>query len=267
MWSFEHQETTTASREAVWNLWKDVSGWPTWDEGIASVTIDRQFAEGAKGKLKPSGGPAFPFEVTEVEEGRRFTDVTRLPLATLTFVHELREHNGSVVIHQGSSRMCPARCGPSRPRPRPARGRVNFIAMWILEHREPTSASRKQIWALWSDLPGWPQWDETLEAVTVDGPFESGTSARVKPEKAKEIALELREVDETRSFVDLQFLPKATMRTEHEILDAEGGGLVIRQTVSFSGPLARLFRFIVGRGLKRDMPAAMRKLVSLAETA
>lgn len=100
MWSFEHQETTTASSEAVWKLWTDVSGWPSWDEGIASVTIDRELSVGARGKLKPTGGPAFPFEVTEVEDGRRFTDVTRLPLARLTFEHELRDEDGAVVIHQ-----------------------------------------------------------------------------------------------------------------------------------------------------------------------
>jgi uncharacterized membrane protein len=100
MWSFEHQESTTASRAAVWNLWKDVSGWPSWDEGIASVTIDRDFGVGAKGKLKPTGGPAFPFEVTQVDDGLSFTDVTKLPLAKLTFQHELVEHEGTVVIRQ-----------------------------------------------------------------------------------------------------------------------------------------------------------------------
>jgi uncharacterized membrane protein len=100
MWSFEHQESTTASRAAVWNLWKDVSGWPSWDEGIASVTIDRDFGVGAKGKLKPAGGPAFPFEVTQVDDGLSFTDVTKLPLAKLTFQHELVEHEGTVVIRQ-----------------------------------------------------------------------------------------------------------------------------------------------------------------------
>jgi uncharacterized membrane protein len=100
MWRFEHQESTTASRAAVWNLWKDVSGWPSWDEGIASVTIDRDFGVGAKGKLKPAGGPAFPFEVTQVDDGLSFTDVTKLPLAKLTFQHELVEHEGTVVIRQ-----------------------------------------------------------------------------------------------------------------------------------------------------------------------
>jgi ligand-binding SRPBCC domain-containing protein len=100
MWSFEHDETTTAGREAVWNLWSDVSGWPEWDEGIEEVSLDGDFAVGATGKLKPTGGPRFPFEITAIDEGRVFTDVTKLPLAKLTFHHELRETPEAVVIHQ-----------------------------------------------------------------------------------------------------------------------------------------------------------------------
>lgn len=101
MWTFEHDETTTADRESVWSLWKDVAGWQAWDEGIESVTLGGDFRVGAKGKLKPTGGPSFPFEVTKIDPGRAFTDVTKLPLARLTFHHELRDTEaGETVIHQ-----------------------------------------------------------------------------------------------------------------------------------------------------------------------
>lgn len=139
--------------------------------------------------------------------------------------------------------------------------------MRIIEHAEKTTATREQIWALWADLPGWPRWDENLESVAIDGPFESGTFGRLKPVKAKEVAIEILEVDAPNRFVDIQLLPKSAMRTVHEISDADGGGLIVTQTVTFTGPLRRLFSFILGRSMKRDMPVAMRKLIELAEAS
>lgn len=139
--------------------------------------------------------------------------------------------------------------------------------MKIIEHAETTTATREQIWALWADLPGWPKWDETLESVKIDGPFESGTFGSLKPIKAKEIAIEILDVDEPNSFVDIQLLPKASMRTEHRISESADGSLLITQSVTFSGPLKRIFSFILGRSMKRDMPVAMRKLIELAEAS
>jgi hypothetical protein len=139
--------------------------------------------------------------------------------------------------------------------------------MAIIEHEEHTTATREQIWAFWADLPGWPKWDENLEAVTIDGPFESGTFGRLKPVSAKEVAIEILDVDAPNSFVDVQLLPKAAMRTVHKISEADDGGLIVTQTVTFTGPLRRIFSFILGRSMKRDMPVAIRKLVALAEAS
>jgi membrane protein YqaA with SNARE-associated domain len=57
------------------------------------------------------------------------------------------------------------------------------------------------------------------------------------------------------------------MNIEHRLTDAEGGGLTVHQRVTFTGTLGGLFGYIIGRGLKRDMPGAMRKLIQLAEAS
>jgi uncharacterized membrane protein len=139
--------------------------------------------------------------------------------------------------------------------------------MWELVHEEDTTASPEAVWSVWSDLAAWPEWDATLVSVTLDGEFASGSFARLKPKGAKEIAMELLDVDPPNGFADLQLLPGAKMRTEHTVVAADGGGSVVRQRVTFSGPMARIFTFVIGRGLKRDMPAAMRNLVARAEAA
>jgi uncharacterized protein YndB with AHSA1/START domain len=94
MWQFEHSETTTATPEQVWARYADPASWPAWDHETESVTVEGPMAVGTRGRLKPKGGPTTTFEFVEVEPGRGFTDVTRLPLtrlplARLEFSHRI----------------------------------------------------------------------------------------------------------------------------------------------------------------------------------
>jgi uncharacterized protein YndB with AHSA1/START domain len=88
-WPIEHTIHTTAAPEAVWRLWEDVPAWPQWDEGLDEISLEGPFAVGARGRIKPTGGPAWPFTLIEVDPGRAFTDETRLPLCQLRFAHTL----------------------------------------------------------------------------------------------------------------------------------------------------------------------------------
>jgi hypothetical protein len=136
-----------------------------------------------------------------------------------------------------------------------------------IEHVEKTTATREQIWAIWQDLEGWPKWDDGLDWVKPEGPLEAGTFAKLKPKGAKVVAFEFVEVDAPNGFVDVTLLPQAKMRMEHRLRDADDGGLELYQSVEFSGRLARVFNFIIGRGMKRDMPVAMQSLLRLAEAS
>lgn len=89
MWSFENTQTTSAAPEAVWARYADPASWPQWDHEIEYVTADGPLEVGTTGRLKPAGGPVTRFVYTEVEPGVSFTDVTKLPLARLTFRHRI----------------------------------------------------------------------------------------------------------------------------------------------------------------------------------
>jgi polyketide cyclase/dehydrase/lipid transport protein len=92
MWQFEHSETTSATPDQLWARYADPASWPAWDDGTESVTVEGPMAVGTRGRLKPKGGPTTTFEFVEVEPGRGFTDVTRLPLARLEFSHRIEPH-------------------------------------------------------------------------------------------------------------------------------------------------------------------------------
>ena len=98
LYEYEHSETSSAPAAAIWPLWADTARWPEWDAGVRSVVIDGPFAAGTSGTMTMDGMPPIPFTLTEVTEGRSFTDETRLPDAFLRFEHVLTDVEGGTKI-------------------------------------------------------------------------------------------------------------------------------------------------------------------------
>ncbi len=81
--AFAHTAITTATPEALWAVWTDVPGWPAWDVELDSASLDGSFVEGATGRLVPKRGPSARFQIEDMDEGRAYTLVTKLPLGSL----------------------------------------------------------------------------------------------------------------------------------------------------------------------------------------
>jgi hypothetical protein len=97
----KHTVETTASPEAIWEVWQDVANWNTWDHGIEYSTIDGPFKAGTTGTLKPKGGPLVHTKLTTVEPKKLFIDEAKLTLARIIVSHFLTESNGKThVTHQ-----------------------------------------------------------------------------------------------------------------------------------------------------------------------
>lgn len=56
---------------------------------------------GAKGRLKPTKGPEAKIEFTEITKNKSFTTISKLPLCTMSYVHELvPSSEGTEVSHK-----------------------------------------------------------------------------------------------------------------------------------------------------------------------
>lgn len=85
----QHTLETTATPENIWALWADVARYPEWDGGTEWARLDGGFKAGNHGELKPVGGRAAAFTITEMVEGRSFSDLIGLPFARLRFHHSM----------------------------------------------------------------------------------------------------------------------------------------------------------------------------------
>jgi hypothetical protein len=97
---FSSEQTTAASRDAVWNVWKAVSAWHEWDSELVNAALDTAFVQGGHGTLTPKGARPSRFIITELTDGTSFTFVVPLPMARLQVAHYFRAGAVTTFIHE-----------------------------------------------------------------------------------------------------------------------------------------------------------------------
>lgn len=99
-WRVVASELSPATPEQIWVWYSDAERTPSWDHLVKARLISGPFATGTTGSNQGTGGPAFPWTFTDVLTDRHYTEVTRLPLASLTATHVLTPTaNGTRIDH------------------------------------------------------------------------------------------------------------------------------------------------------------------------
>ena len=83
-----------ASAAKIFDVYKDVSGWPTWDPDCKKAEIDGPFVSGAVGTIYPHGGPKSKLKFVQVTPNAGFKVECNLPLCLMKFDHELKDVDG-----------------------------------------------------------------------------------------------------------------------------------------------------------------------------
>jgi hypothetical protein len=93
-----HESITTVPADQVFARIADSERHPDWSHDLEWVRLDEPLREGARGMLKPKGGPKSRFVVTRLVPGSVFADTTSLPGARVTFHHEVQPTDGGTRI-------------------------------------------------------------------------------------------------------------------------------------------------------------------------
>jgi Polyketide cyclase / dehydrase and lipid transport len=132
------------------------------------------------------------------------------------------------------------------------------------KHEHVTSADPAALWRLYSDVSTWPRWDDAFEAVTLDGPFEPGSSGVLKLRGQDGLAFRLVEVEPERGFVDETAIPGGAIRFRHHIEAAEGGTRLTHEVeIEAPAPVAEQ----LGQKITAGIPHTMARIAELAEEA
>lgn len=125
--------------------------------------------------------------------------------------------------------------------------------------------------AIWEraymDASAWPHWNAEIKRATLDGPLQLGARARIVFGTGLRLRFRVTEFEPGRLFTDESRLPGARMGHRHLVEPAPGGGSSLTNTIYIEGPLAPLWRRILGPAAARTLPDAQRAVAELAATA
>ena len=135
--------------------------------------------------------------------------------------------------------------------------------MYEYEHSLETDASADAIYALYSDVNLWPQWDAGLERVEIDKAFGAGARGIMKFIGQEPLPFVLTDVQPGAGFTDETTIPGAgvIVRFNHSLTATKSGRTRITHRVSVEGAGAEQ----IGPMITADVPEAMEALAAHAK--
>ncbi len=141
---------------------------------------------------------------------------------------------------------------------------MNFKKTWEQTHKMTIQDLKKEdIWRVLENVAEWNTWDKELEFAQLHGPFASGTQFTLRPKGGPKVKIQLYKVEPNKGFTDLTQFPLAKMYGIHEMQETTNG-LEFTHTIRIEGPLAFLWRKLVGQGIADGLETQAHAMVKRA---
>ena len=126
------------------------------------------------------------------------------------------------------------------------------------------AATPNAVYAVWADVPHWPQWDPDTREASLDGPLATGAKGRLKPRKGFAVPMRVVEAVAGEHFTVECPVLGSVMRFEH-VLRLCDGGVQVTHRVTFHGWLAGWLMRTVGQDVRRGLPVTLQGLKARVE--
>ena len=138
--------------------------------------------------------------------------------------------------------------------------------MWTYEHSLETVAKAETIFEIIRDVGRWPEWNQGVERIDLDGPFATGTTGVMVIPDQGSLSFRLAWVGEGRGFEDETEIPGAevVVRVRHSLEPLAGGGTRITYRATVEGPQADSLGPQIGPAVTADFPEVMAALAARA---
>jgi len=139
--------------------------------------------------------------------------------------------------------------------------------MWVTEHSVETVAAPEQVWRLWADVAGWPEWNADIEHIELVGDFAAGGTILMTPIGDEPIELRITAAVEPELFIDEADLGEIVVRTVHRVERIDLERARVRYRMEITGPSADTLGPQVGPEISADFPQVLAGLLARAEAA
>lgn len=142
------------------------------------------------------------------------------------------------------------------------------MSRWETTSTHEADVSPASVWEkAYADAGAWPTWNAELKSASLDGPLSLGTTAKIVFKTGLRLRFHVVEFEEGRLFTDESRLPGARMGHRHLLEPIADGGSRLTNTIYIDGPLAPLWRRMMGPRATKALPDAQRAVVELASGA
>ena|SRR6516225_4647474 len=135
--------------------------------------------------------------------------------------------------------------------------------MYLFECEATFQAEPAEVWAVWTDVARWPEWDVSKEMARLDGPFQAGACGWAKQRGNLGGSFTITKVEDGRRFVSECPVPLGKVIFDHMLEPVAGGGVRVIKRAEVqggSGPLMRLLAPRMRRDVTESLAALQRRL-------
>jgi len=127
-----------------------------------------------------------------------------------------------------------------------------------------TNAAAGAVWAVWTDVARWPEWDGEFESAYIEGGrIALGARGSLRPRRGPASSFVVSEFEPEKGYAFSTRLPLCELVIRRRL--GAAGGTTFTHEVSFVGPLSYLFGALLGRRFRAALPGVMENVRSIAE--
>jgi hypothetical protein len=136
--------------------------------------------------------------------------------------------------------------------------------MWSETYQTTSAASPAAIYALMADVGSWPEWNDGVRRIDLDGPFATGTEAVMVFPDDQSLPFRLTWAEAGKGFEDETLVPGTgvVVRVRHEI-SSDGRTSTITYRCHAEGPAEEAAE--IGAAVSADFPVVLDALARRAE--
>ena len=139
------------------------------------------------------------------------------------------------------------------------------MSRWETTSTLEAGVTPASIWEkAYANADAWPKWNAEIKRASLDGPLGLDATAKIVFGTGLRLRFRVVEFEDGRLFTDESRLPGARMGHRH-LVEPTDTGSRLTNTIYIEGPLAPIWRRIMGPAAARTLPGAQRAVVELAK--
>jgi len=127
-----------------------------------------------------------------------------------------------------------------------------------------TSASPEKIWAIWTDVPNWKEWDTGLKNATINSDFELGAKGVITSLENRKSKFKIVDYQEGVSYTLKTKLPLGSLYVKR-YLATKNGKTTFTHEVWFKGLTKGIFAKAFGGKFRAMLPDVLENVKAIAE--